>query len=80
MEYDTQSVPLGPFARLLVYSDGVFEVEQPDGRMWKLDEFIQYVSGLPREEPAAERMLAHVRRLGRAAVLADDFSFLEVRF
>jgi sigma-B regulation protein RsbU (phosphoserine phosphatase) len=80
MDFDTQSVPLGPFARLLVYSDGVFEIEQPGGHMWRLEEFVTYVSDLPRDAPAGESLLSHVRQLHGSDVLADDFSFVEVRF
>jgi sigma-B regulation protein RsbU (phosphoserine phosphatase) len=79
-EYDTQSVELGPFARLLLYSDGVYEIDRPDGPMWKWKEFAEFVSGLPREESCADRLLAYARQLRGSELLADDFSFLEVRF
>jgi sigma-B regulation protein RsbU (phosphoserine phosphatase) len=73
-------VELGPFARLLLYSDGVYEIARPDESMWTLPEYIDFVSGLPREEPVADRLLAHVRRLHGSDVLADDFSVLEAWF
>jgi phosphoserine phosphatase RsbU/P len=79
-EYDTQEVELGPFARMLLYSDGVFEIARPDGSMWKFQEFVDYVSGLPPEGPYADPLLTHVRQLGGSDLLADDFSVLEVRF
>jgi sigma-B regulation protein RsbU (phosphoserine phosphatase) len=80
MDFDSVTVELGPFARLLVYSDGVYEIAQPDKPMWSVHEFVEYVSSLPREEPAADRLLTHVRQLHGSDVLADDFSFLEVWF
>ena len=79
-EYDTQTVPLGPFARLLLYSDGVYEIARPGQPMWKFQEFVDFVSGLPREEPVGDRLLVHVRQLGASESLADDFSVLEVQF
>ncbi|HEV3167326.1 MAG TPA: SpoIIE family protein phosphatase [Isosphaeraceae bacterium] len=78
VDYETEVVPLGPFARLLLYSDGVYEISLPDGAMWKLPEYVDYVSGLPREEPVADTLLKHVRQLGGSDILADDFSVLEV--
>jgi sigma-B regulation protein RsbU (phosphoserine phosphatase) len=78
MDYDNQTVALGPFTRLIVYSDGVYEIARPDGAMWKFQEFVDYLSGLPREEPVGDRLLAHVRQLHGSSVLADDFSVLEV--
>src|SRR5262249_1192932 len=38
--FETQSVKVGSYARLLIYSDGVFEIERPIGGMWKFDEFV----------------------------------------
>lgn len=78
IEYDSGTVELGPFARLMLYSDGAYEIALPSGAMWKLSEFVQYISGLPREAPVAEILLGHVRELGQSDVLADDFSVLEL--
>jgi sigma-B regulation protein RsbU (phosphoserine phosphatase) len=78
MDYETQTVELGPFARLLLYSDGVYEIDRPGAPMWKFREFAEYLAGLPRQEPVGDRLLAHVRGLHGSDILADDFSFLEV--
>jgi sigma-B regulation protein RsbU (phosphoserine phosphatase) len=81
MTFDSAVVPLGQYARLLLYSDGVFEVEQPGGAMWKLEEYVDYVSHLPADgPPVADTLLAHVRGLRGSETLGDDFSFLEIRF
>jgi sigma-B regulation protein RsbU (phosphoserine phosphatase) len=78
--FETRRVALGKEAALLVYSDGAFEIETPDGVMWKHQEFVQFVSTLPRESVSlGERLLAHVRHLHGGELLADDFSVLEVR-
>jgi sigma-B regulation protein RsbU (phosphoserine phosphatase) len=78
MEYDTQTVELGPFARLILYSDGVYEIDRPDRPMWKYQEFVDHVSALPRHESAGDQMLKHVRQLHGSDILADDFSFVEI--
>jgi phosphoserine phosphatase RsbU/P len=80
MAYDTKTIQLGAFARLLVYSDGVYEIARPDGSMWRIQEFVDYVSALPSEEPVGDRVLAHVRQQHGSDVLADDFSIVEVQF
>src|SRR5262249_56190508 len=80
-EFESRSAALGPSAHLLVYSDGAFEVEGPDGAMWKHAHFVEFVAGLPRDAGLlSERLLAHVRQRRGGAALADDFSVLEVRF
>jgi phosphoserine phosphatase RsbU/P len=78
-EYETRVVELGTFARLLLYSDGVYEIDRPGESMWKFQEFVNYISDLPGEDFIGDSLLAHVRRLHGSNVLADDFSFLEIR-
>jgi sigma-B regulation protein RsbU (phosphoserine phosphatase) len=80
-EYDIQATvqPLDASARLLVYSDGVFEIDDADGVMWKFEDFVNYVASLP-PEGTLDRLLAHVRKRHGSAALADDFSLLEIQF
>jgi phosphoserine phosphatase RsbU/P len=81
LEFDTQMTPLGDHARLMLYSDGVFEIERPDGTMWKYAEFVRYVSAMPVEgEPTMDRLLSHVRQMREVPGLADDFSLVEIVF
>jgi sigma-B regulation protein RsbU (phosphoserine phosphatase) len=80
MPFEAEKVSLGPYARLLIYSDGVYEIEKPDGEFWLREEFVEYVRGLPAEGPTLDPLLAHVRELRGGPVLADDFSAIEVRF
>lgn len=77
MDYDTHEVELGAFAQLALYSDGAFEITRPDGSMMKIQELIDFFSSQPREQPAAQRLLAHVRQMQGHDLLADDFSVLE---
>lgn len=81
LEFETQRVSLGPYARLLVYSDGVYEIAQPGGGMWEYEEYKQFIASLPDAgESVMDRHLAHARQLHGSDMLADDFSMLEVRF
>jgi sigma-B regulation protein RsbU (phosphoserine phosphatase) len=79
--FHSARVPLEPHTRMLVYSDGTYEIARPVGEMWQHREFVELVKGLPPDEPALpDRLLAHVRKLHGNDVLDDDFSILEVRF
>ena len=55
--FESSACDLGSFAELLLFSDGVYEIEQPDGEMWSFDEFAQFAAvqppGAGRIEPAA---------------------------
>jgi sigma-B regulation protein RsbU (phosphoserine phosphatase) len=78
MEFESRVEQLGESARLLVYSDGVFEVEGPDQKMWSFQEFLEFVAGLPQDKPLASAIQAEVRRRRGHDLLADDFSLLEI--
>lgn len=79
MPFDAAEVPVGPGSRLLLYSDGAFEIERPDETFWPHAEFVEYAAGLAAADDFADRLYAHARELGRREVLADDFSVLDVR-
>ena len=68
------------YARPLVYSDGVYEIDRPDGTMWQHAEFVDYLAPLAGEDDLTERLYGHVRRLHGTDTLADDFSILDVRW
>ncbi|HEV3082346.1 MAG TPA: SpoIIE family protein phosphatase [Gemmataceae bacterium] len=80
-EYDTRQVALGAHARLLLYSDGVYEIARPDGSMWSASDFAQFASTLaPADGPVLDRVLNHVKEMHGSDMLADDFSILELTF
>ena len=81
MEWTTQVVSLEPFARLLVYSDGAYEIARPGASMWTHHEFVEFLDSLPHEdELICDRLLAHVKQLHGSEILEDDFSVMEIRW
>jgi sigma-B regulation protein RsbU (phosphoserine phosphatase) len=78
--FESSEVALQPYARLLVYSDGVYEIETPDGAMWAITDFLTFMADFPLEAgPIAERLYRQMSERHGAASLADDFSVLDVR-
>ena len=78
-EYENNTVELGAFARLLLFSDGVYEIELvADGSTWKFNQLVEFLSGLSMEEPVGASLLNHVRSIGGSEILADDFSIVEI--
>ncbi len=80
MAFDTATLDLGPYARLLLFSDGVYEIERPDGSMWAFEEFVAFLQQLPGDASPLERLLPHVRGLRGGETLNDDFSMVQVVF
>jgi sigma-B regulation protein RsbU (phosphoserine phosphatase) len=81
LPYDTRATAVGEGARLLIYSDGVFEIEKPDGQMWQYAEFVERISPkLAENGDLIEQHLRFCREMSKTDVLGDDFSMVEVQF
>ena len=80
-EFPAQSCPVPAGARLLIFSDGVFEVFREKRQMWSLAECIEYLTELGKEERhIMDELLTHVERLRGSPHLNDDFSIIEAVF
>jgi sigma-B regulation protein RsbU (phosphoserine phosphatase) len=80
MPFETRTTDVPPGSRLLVYSDGVFEIEKPDGNMWQFEQFLNHIQEQFGSEGLIDNHLGYARGLRGGDVLGDDFSMLEVRF
>jgi serine phosphatase RsbU (regulator of sigma subunit) len=80
-EYLAQSCEVAAGARLLIFSDGVFEILRDGEPVWDLEACIQYLAERSTRGGALmDELLAHVRTLHGSQELADDFSILEAYF
>jgi phosphoserine phosphatase RsbU/P len=78
--YKSVSVELEPYAEMFIYSDGVYEVNKPDGSMLERDEFIEKLSEPLPQPSALQHIYRFVRDLQNSDNFEDDFSILQVRF
>jgi sigma-B regulation protein RsbU (phosphoserine phosphatase) len=79
--YQGSSVTVPAGANLYVFSDGVYEVDPPEGSMWTLDELGEYL--LQHKLEAGEDIDALYRKMQDyhgQKILEDDFSMLAVHF
>ncbi|HEY4253988.1 MAG TPA: SpoIIE family protein phosphatase [Roseomonas sp.] len=70
-----------PAARLVLFSDGAFEVRAPDGRQLGLPDFLPHLAAPPVPgvaEPA--RLLAAAQAAARPGAMEDDVSILVLDF
>ena len=75
----SSSTRIDPGMRLYVFSDGVYEVQAPDGAMWDLDGLQDLLARPPRGDDL-DAVYARVREVHGANSLDDDFSLLRVEF
>jgi sigma-B regulation protein RsbU (phosphoserine phosphatase) len=81
LPYPTRTIGVAAGARLLVFSDGIFEIDRADGSMWPFADFLTHIgSELAADGDLIERHLGYVRAMHGGDVLDDDFSVLDVRF
>ncbi len=75
MPYDTKTIAVAKSSRLIVFSDGIFEVEQADGEMWPSSRTSSPTSGAnsPRDD-LISRHIEYTRQLGGRDTYSDDFS------
>lgn len=77
VEYECASIRIEPGDRLLILSDGTFEVDGPGGEMLSVDALADFAA---RESDAPQAVLEWARAFNAGGALPDDFSLLRVRF
>lgn len=81
MNFRSDKVKVERGSKLYVFSDGVYEVEKPDGHTMSLDEF---VAEIPKPARAGlskvESMMAFSKDIQRSDSFEDDFSLCEIIF
>jgi sigma-B regulation protein RsbU (phosphoserine phosphatase) len=79
--FPAQSCPLPAGARLLIFSDGVFEIYREGRIVWDLAACIAHLAALgQREGSLLDNLLTHARGLRGSPHFDDDFSIIEARF
>ncbi|MEG4272398.1 MULTISPECIES: SpoIIE family protein phosphatase [unclassified Microcoleus] len=66
---------------LYIFSDGVYEIHQPDGNIWGLDPFVDLLAAYNgASADQLELVLNYIQNLNAKAVFDDDWSLLKVNF
>lgn len=76
-KYEVEETTVHNGDRLLIISDGTFEVDGPDGAMLTVEALAKYVMS---SDASPEQILAWVRQVSNNSILPDDFSLVAVSF
>ena len=80
-EFPAQALQIPVGARLLIFSDGVFEIFCDGRAAWNLDSCIDYLRTFAdRREILMDELVEHVYHLRGSPRLDDDFSIIEAKF
>lgn len=78
-EFEQSEISVPPNSRILLYSDGAFEIHKRDGAEWTYREFVQLVSQPDSDsDDIMDRLIHHVRFLKGDDTLDDDFSIMKI--
>jgi len=82
LEFASASCQVESFGLLMLYSDGAFEVERPDGTTWPFPDFVGFMGAGPRSpDPSSmDRLIKHAREMQGSDEFVDDFSIVEFVF
>ncbi|OCR02883.1 regulator [Oscillatoriales cyanobacterium USR001] len=80
-EYLDNSCDIEAASTLYIFSDGVYEIHQPDGSIWGLDAFTDLLTAYNSQSSnQLDRVLKYVQDLNAKAAFDDDWSLLKVNF
>ena len=81
VDFPAQSCHIPAGARLLIFSDGVFEIFREGRQVWNLADCIAHLPLLATGQGnLMDRLLQHVQQLRDSPHLDDDFSIIEAWF
>ncbi len=79
-DFDDGSIEIAQGSALYIFSDGVYEIHQPDGKIWSLDAFIALLTDCNKVDSyPLEEVLLNITKLNQET-FEDDLSLLKVYF
>ena len=83
MKYESEVLDLASQSRLLVFSDGIFEIKKSDGSRGNFEDFVEVIKSWSLDGRELESLLIQTRQklgLNTEDAFEDDISLVEVRF
>jgi len=79
--YEKRECTISKHDKLYIYSDGVYEVEKPDGSMWRLEEFTDFmINNRSEGQSTLDHLYRYANKLKQSDDFEDDFTIVEVSF
>lgn len=80
-EFSASVCEIRPSDTLYLFSDGVYEIQQPNGKLWSLDGLIDVLTGANGAGPYdLHQLVQHTHGLNQSDCFADDYSLLQIKF
>ena len=80
VEFEDKSCEIPPDSNLYIFSDGVYEIHQPDGKIWGFNNLVNLLSDYQKSNNGnLDQVLHYIQNLNANTALDDDFSLLQVK-
>ncbi|MDP1836297.1 MAG: SpoIIE family protein phosphatase [Chlamydiales bacterium] len=80
-QFIADEVSVGPYNKLFVFSDGVYELAGEDGMILQLDDLVEVmIKPLPSDSDDIARVLAFAKNVSATDLFPDDFSVVKIVF
>lgn len=80
MEFAQASVQVPPGASVYLFSDGVYEIIDKQGRQWEIDDFVDLIMEGEATPGEPQRLFQTVSKRAEPSTLDDDFSLVVMTF
>lgn len=79
-EYVDAQCDIEQHSTLYIFSDGIYEINQPNGIVWGLDAFVDLLSKFRNKDWHLDQVLNSVRTVNPNDYFDDDLSLLQINF
>ncbi|MEC4805484.1 MAG: SpoIIE family protein phosphatase [Jaaginema sp. PMC 1079.18] len=80
-DYEEGSCKVAPQSSLYIFSDGVYEINQTDGEIWGLDNFIATLQEYQSQRDSGlDYLLKQIQAINPKQVFDDDLSLMQINF
>ncbi|MDY6785432.1 MAG: SpoIIE family protein phosphatase [Cyanobacteriota bacterium] len=81
VEYSEEVCRVAPAARLYIFSDGIYEINQPDGEIWGLENFIEVLKDHQSDSGRdLDLLIQRVKQVNPRDYFDDDLSLMQIDF
>ncbi|MBD2774489.1 PP2C family protein-serine/threonine phosphatase [Iningainema tapete] len=79
-EFEDQTIEISENSTLYIFSDGAYEIHQPNDKIWGLNAFINLLKSSQVNHHNLQQVLAYIMTLNTKATFDDDLSLLKINF
>jgi phosphoserine phosphatase RsbU/P len=80
VDFEQNVIEIEAYSTLYIFSDGAYEISQPDDNIWGLNAFIDVLLNTKTNTRQLQQVLAEIQSINVKSTFDDDLSLLKVNF